>query len=196
MIINNTVTESACGIQIHGGGEYYNTIENNEVYLNAIAIQLSENARYNTFRGNTLSNNDYGFMIMERPEDEENYGNKIFHNNFVENTHQAVDNGAGNMWDDGYPSGGNCWSDYTGVDEKFGLNQDQHGRDGIGDTPYIIDANNRDRYPLMNLWVDRKVGVKVGDWVEIGDFNVIWNSTDPNAQPPRDYEFLNKYTVD
>ncbi|MEM2995805.1 MAG: hypothetical protein QXI91_07350 [Candidatus Bathyarchaeia archaeon] len=27
-------------------------------------------------------------------------------------------------------------------------NQDQHGSDGICDAPYIIDADNRDRYPL------------------------------------------------
>jgi hypothetical protein len=55
-----------------------------------------------------------------------------------------------NVWDDGYPSGGNYWSDYTGVDIKKGENQDQPGSDGMGDTPYVINANNRDRYPLMN----------------------------------------------
>jgi parallel beta-helix repeat protein len=48
-----------------------------------------------------------------------------------------------NVWDDGYPSGGNYWSDYTGVDANG---------DGIGDTPYIIDANNTDRYPVMHPW--------------------------------------------
>jgi len=48
-----------------------------------------------------------------------------------------------NAWDDGYPSGGNYWSDYTGVDADG---------DGIGDTPYVIDENNTDRYPLMNPW--------------------------------------------
>jgi len=45
-----------------------------------------------------------------------------------------------NVWDDGYPSGGNYWSDYTGVDANS---------DGIGDTPYILDAQNVDNYPLM-----------------------------------------------
>ena len=45
-----------------------------------------------------------------------------------------------NIWDNGYPSGGNYWSDYAGVDADG---------DGIGDTPYIIDDNNIDHYPLM-----------------------------------------------
>jgi len=54
-----------------------------------------------------------------------------------------------NIWDDGYPSGGNYWSDYTGVDLKSGPSQDQPGSDGIGDTAYVIDANNQDNYPLI-----------------------------------------------
>jgi len=56
-----------------------------------------------------------------------------------------------NTWDDGYPSGGNYWSDDTHetVDEKSGPKQDQPGSDGIADTPYIINDYNRDRYPLM-----------------------------------------------
>jgi hypothetical protein len=57
-----------------------------------------------------------------------------------------------NVWDDGYPPGGNYWSDYTGVDVKSGPNQDQPSSDGIGDTPYIIDEYNQDNYPLMKPW--------------------------------------------
>jgi hypothetical protein len=46
-----------------------------------------------------------------------------------------------NTWDIGYPSGGNYWDDYKGVDVTG---------DNIGDTPYYILANdNVDRYPLM-----------------------------------------------
>jgi len=32
---------------------------------------------------------------------------------------------------------------------KSGENQDQTGSDGLGDTPYIIDENNQDNFPLM-----------------------------------------------
>ena len=35
---------------------------------------------------------------------------------------------------------GNFWDNYTGIDNNG---------DGIGDTPYIIDENNQDNYPLM-----------------------------------------------
>jgi len=42
------------------------------------------------------------------------------------------------QWDDGRQ--GNYWSDYNGTDANG---------DGKGDTPYIIDEMNLDRYPLM-----------------------------------------------
>jgi hypothetical protein len=59
------------------------------------------------------------------------------------------------MWDDGYPSGGNYWSDYRGVDLYSGPYQNETGSDGIGDTPYVIDENNVDHYPLMNPWTPK-----------------------------------------
>jgi hypothetical protein len=43
-----------------------------------------------------------------------------------------------NFWDNGKE--GNYWEDYNGTDAN---------RDGIGDAPYVIDADNVDRYPLM-----------------------------------------------
>lgn len=80
-------------------------------------------------------------------------GNRIYQNNFVDNTdaHAYVAIlGCSNSWDDGYPSGGNYWSGYTGPDYYSGPDQDQPGCDGIVDKAYVIDENNVDRYPLMN----------------------------------------------
>jgi parallel beta-helix repeat protein len=80
-------------------------------------------------------------------------GHRIYHNNFIDNVEKEAKITMGqSAWDDGYPSGGNYWSDYGGIDEKSGPNQDWPGNDGIGDTPYSIDINNSDRYPLMVPW--------------------------------------------
>jgi parallel beta-helix repeat protein len=103
----------------------------------------------NVIFGNNITNNSGGGVrICNIYGVEHNY---VYHNNFVNNTgyHASVmDYLTGNTWDDGYPSGGNYYDDYAGVDGDG---------DGIGDTPYRIPAtiqegneSNVDRYPLMN----------------------------------------------
>ena len=57
---------------------------------------------------------------------------------------------AKNEWDDGYPSGGNFWSNYNGSDKFSGPNQDIPGNDGIGDTNFTFDADSSDNYPLYS----------------------------------------------
>ena len=77
--------------------------------------------------------------------------NKIYHNDIINNRRRNARDECNNSWDDGYPSGGNHWDDYNGVDYFSGPNQDIPGSDDIGDTPYwIYGGNNSDRYPLMN----------------------------------------------
>jgi nitrous oxidase accessory protein NosD len=56
-----------------------------------------------------------------------------------------------NTWDNGYPSGGNYWSDYNGTDFYSGIYQNATGSDGIGDTPYTMNANNQDRFPQFRV---------------------------------------------
>jgi len=85
-----------------------------------------------------------GLVISESSD------NSIYHNNFVNNTPQIYTYFSLNNWDDGYPSGGNYWSDHVGVDVKSGPGQDLPGGDGISDAPYIIDVVNQDNYPLMS----------------------------------------------
>jgi nitrous oxidase accessory protein len=94
----------------------------------------------------------------------------IYHNNFIGNNGatseydtahiQAYDGsdesmGYHNFWNEVYPVGGNYWSDYPGVDNFSGPDQDIPGSDGIGDTPYQLlplDLGNKDIYPLMSPW--------------------------------------------
>jgi hypothetical protein len=98
----------------------------------------------NTIEGNTMVDGSY--EMISRMELWASCNNSIFHNNFdgSRGVEVSVDeNSEHNVWDDGYPSGGNYWSDYNGTDVNG---------DGIGDAPYIIDASNQDNYPLMNPW--------------------------------------------
>ena len=103
----------------------------------------------NTIRGNTVSNNRRGIVIEYSSTSS---FNSIYHNNFINNTYfQSTDSSNGdNSWDSGYPSGGNYWSDYAGIDKYSGPNQDLPGSDDIGDDPRAIPGgSNVDRYPLM-----------------------------------------------
>jgi len=109
---------------------------------NGIFLQSSSNNRIEKC---TASNNSlHGIYVGFSSEN-----SHIRHNSFKNNLYQAWDE-CSNRWDDGYPSGGNYWSDYTGTDNYRGGNQDIPGSDGIGDTPYyILGDNNLDRYPLV-----------------------------------------------
>jgi len=84
--------------------------------------------------------------------------NEVYHNNFINNTWgenpNAVDE-CSNVWHNGYPSGGNYWSDFDepseGAYDNFsGPHQNISDPDGIVDTPYPIPGgSNQDSYPFM-----------------------------------------------
>lgn len=132
----------------NGTGIYITESSNNTIFGNSIAdnlqgISLTYGSGNNTLSRNNLARNDCGIRFYAA------YNDSIFHNNFIDNACQIEGEYFGSIWDDGYPSGGNYWSNYTGVDVKNGSYQNETGSDGIGDTPYIIDANNIDHYPLV-----------------------------------------------
>ncbi len=88
--------------------------------------------------------------------------NSFFHNNIINNSWwQAYTAGSINAWDDGYPSGGNYWSDYVGGDLFRGPFQNETGSDGIGDKSRVFDINNVDHYPLMKPypWMSHDLGI-------------------------------------
>ena len=94
-----------------------------------------------TIFGNSFTKN--GVAI----EGSSTLNNTIYANNFVNNRLEAGywEYRGGlvalptNSWDK--EKQGNYWSNYNGTDAD---------QDGIGDTPYVIDSNNQDLYPLMN----------------------------------------------
>jgi parallel beta-helix repeat protein len=210
LIYNNTVHSNiGCGINIDWPSTG-NTIYNNNISLNnnggiSFRNQASENIisnneiTENNHRGisfvdssnniiyeNNVTNNDVGIYFYASSN------NIIYHNNFVDNTEQVYSEISTNVWDDGYPSGGNYWSDYTDIDQYSGPDQDIEGSDGIWDHPYKIDDYNQDNYPVFGranvdivLAIDRSgsmawygdvihhsSGALTPDWRKIDTFDI------------------------
>jgi parallel beta-helix repeat protein len=171
-VVKNKVTGGALALagialtRARGNIISENVVSENQFFIGA-GIYLEWSSNDNTIIENTLTNNYYGISIgywgLYGLKDQNN-NNMIYHNNLVRNTKQVLSLNSVNMWDDGYPSCGNYWSDYIGADLYSGTYQNATGSDGIGDAPYVIDENNRDRYPLMKPWGPIEMV-----------FNVIWD---------------------
>jgi len=165
MICDNEISNG--DFAIHVGWSMHNGIIGNTISLNTYAGIRFDASNNNTIIGNTITLSSrngivlYGStgntlianeLIQNKWDGIAVYysnANVIYHNNFWNNTKQAGSySGSTNTWDNGYSSGGNYWSDYTGVDLYSGPYQNETGSDGIGDTPYYFD-----RYPLMEPYI-------------------------------------------
>jgi len=139
-VANNTANNnSGNGIYVNEGSSN-NLIANNMVGYNGQGIEVTRDSSGNVIRGNTIVSNGGGIDLWSNSS-----SNTVYHNNFINNTNQASGGDSLNVWDDGYPSGGNYWSDYSGVDMNH---------DGIGDASYVIGSERlqRDHYPLMGMF--------------------------------------------
>ncbi|MCW4028706.1 MAG: hypothetical protein NWE92_03565 [Candidatus Bathyarchaeota archaeon] len=123
-----------------------NTIADNFVTGNVIGIMLS--GSNTTVTNNYIANNSFGIFYGfnngegDVPDDIIIAGNCFEENSIQLNGCQCSDYNTTeppHNWDNGRE--GNYWSDYNGTDTNG---------DGIGDTYYVIDVLNQDRYPLMN----------------------------------------------
>jgi hypothetical protein len=115
-----------------------------------------EDSNFNTIAESSIGGNAYYFIMYSSSNNmifRNNisamqmftcYSNTFFENNFGSSDKVVTEV---NSWDNG--SVGNYWSDYL---TKY-PNATEVGSSGIGDTPYVIDANNIDHYPLISPFV-------------------------------------------
>lgn len=160
MVKNLTLANNSHGVILSSTKN--STVEGSNISFNHMGIELY-NSKENRIMDNNVSYNlEPGLCLVE------SNNNTLYHNMLYKNGWRSgdatCDGSVDNVWDDGYPNGGNYWTDYRGVDEKSGQDQDQPGSDGIGDTPYIINANNTDRYPSI---INREYGQSSRSYYEL-----------------------------
>jgi parallel beta-helix repeat protein len=128
---NNVATNNEHGINLYNFSDH-NKVFGNNITANDYGVVFYYSANSNSVSGNAIEINNIGIVSQDSSN------NTVYRNNFLNNTDSAFTENSTDSWDNGYPSGGNYWDDYEGED---------HNGDGIGDTPYTVDASNTDRYP-------------------------------------------------
>jgi len=166
-VFENNITSNTYGVHLWGSG--HNNISRNDVENNDYGISLSGSGN-NDISGNNIANNDYGIWLQSSWDNiihsnrisgsntgawVSGSGNKFYDNEFIDSWlgHASILTGS-NIWDDGYPSGGNYWDDFeekypTIEDVYSGEFQNETGSDGIWDHPYLVDAEDVDHYPKV-----------------------------------------------
>ena len=139
LVAGNYIDNCTEGIQIWQYSTNNTVTENTITDCDDVAIRLQYTDN-NTIARNDISNSGLGTSIYVANN------NTITKNNYINNTEQLPSgewewyaktfgyNGSQNMINQNY------YSDYNGTDTDG---------DGIGDTPYVINDENQDNYPLM-----------------------------------------------
>jgi len=140
-ISKNEITYNENGIRLRVSS--HNVISRNNIVGNDYGVVLDDSFD-NTISGNNMVINTYSMWLYAGSSN-----NKVYHNNFINNANPIDTGKIYNVWDGGYPSGGNYWNDYSDTDVYSGPYQNEDGADAIGDSPYVIDGSNVDNYPLM-----------------------------------------------
>jgi parallel beta-helix repeat protein len=132
-MFENSLTDNLNQIDVSNSTQM--VIANNKMMNNGNGIALT-NSNNNTLAGNIIASNSlYGLYLSQSDY------NVIVRNSLQSNARNVYVRNSTDYWDDGFE--GNYWSNYTGVDTD---------NDGVGDAPFVLDANNVDHYPLAGLF--------------------------------------------
>lgn len=163
-IKRNNISNNEIGVFMEWWGPFH-IYENNITDNQKCGIQFNRGTNNSTVYDNRIENNGIGFRLINHiitdGETATCSGNMVFHNNMIDNSQQVVvgrtcanvqyyeegtiENGTATVsWDNGEI--GNYWSDYQ---TKY-PDATEIDNTGKGNTPYIIDQNNTDYYPLIN----------------------------------------------
>jgi parallel beta-helix repeat protein len=160
VLSQNDLTKNYCGIWIAASSNDNvisgNTLTSNEMW----AIFLKESSDNNISENEITAHGNYtiyirganGITVSENYIADNNLGiflwessnNILYGNTFVDNGKHVSILDSTNVWDNG--TKGNYWSGY---EEKYPDATELDGS-GIWNTPYVIDENNQDNYPLKN----------------------------------------------
>ena len=159
-ISGNNIAGNARGLNLVWYGPYF--VYGNNFTENEYGIRFAEGCNNAKVTENNIAQNSIGVELLNFPIGGDvavsGVGNTVYDNNFADNSQQAVadtklefenfrtgSNGTDVvLWDNG--ALGNYWSDYP---TKYPDAKDTD-KSGIGNTPYVIDTNNIDHYPLIS----------------------------------------------
>jgi parallel beta-helix repeat protein len=165
---NRIMTNNYYGLLLDYGSNFNNFI-NNTFSNDYEAIRISSDS--NSIIDNTITYSGCGIHMLETSND-----NIINHNNFINNTQNAIDEGI-NIWDDG--KYGNFYSDYK---ERYPDAKNKLLKPWIWNIPYkIAGGDNEDTCPLISQWpnpntkaIIKEIPTIYQDWLKFLDiFSVL-----------------------
>jgi parallel beta-helix repeat protein len=145
---NNVTKNTEYGVNLDWANN--NFVSENHITENGKGILVLDSSN-NRIIGNTVKENNGWGIRLERLQ----RNNIIYHNYFIDNKVEdslqvSIPRVWGPDWEDGNPNvwdngtTGNYWSDYF---TRY-PNATEIGNTGIGDTPFYINPNNLDPYPV------------------------------------------------
>lgn len=167
-IFDNSISNSAQGVYIEQANR--NSFMRNKIFENDMGFVLNVSDR-NRIHENIIEANTEGIRILNSNNNDlelndvfSSLGSSIYvlnssfniflHNNVFNNTLKPASLNSSNTWNDGIE--GNFWGYEDLVDNN---------RDGIADTPFVLNDTERDDFPLMGPYTQVSVWMENQEYV-------------------------------